>query len=126
VLRAEPPTAHSTWQDVRVKKKPRAGSPRNQRRQQERSAERLLADRERLFELEPGGQPAAAIEVATPSVIDSRVAVRECPRCAGVLLLLEQAAVSVDGVRLREARLRCRECGSRRSLWFRLVSANPN
>jgi hypothetical protein len=117
---------HSTWHDVRVKKKPRAGSPRNQRRQQERSVERLLADRERLFELEPGGQPAAAIEVATPSVIDSRVAARECPRCAGALLLLEQAAVSVDGVRLREARLRCRECGSKRSLWFRLVSANPN
>jgi hypothetical protein len=122
----ESPNARSTWQALRVKKKPRARSPRNQRRQQERSEERLLADRERLFELEPGGTPASAIEVATPSVIDLRVAARECPRCAGALLLLEQAAVSVGGVRLREARLRCRECGSTRSLWFRLVSANPN
>ena len=109
-----------------MKKKPRAGSPRTQRRQQERSAERLLADRERLFELEPGGAPDSAIEITTPSVIDSRLAARECPRCAGALLLLEQAAVSVAGLRLREARLRCRACGSRRSLWFRLVSANPN
>ena len=109
-----------------MKRKPRAASPRNHRRQQERSVERLLAERERLFEVETGGAPASAIEVEAPSVIDSRVAARECPRCAGALLLLEQAAVSVGGVRLREARLRCRECGSKRSLWFRLVGANLN
>lgn len=83
-------------------------------------------NRERLFALDPGGAPARAIEVAAPSVIDTQVAQRTCPRCAGTLSLLEQAAVSVEGVRLREARLRCRDCASERSLWFRLANANPN
>jgi hypothetical protein len=109
-----------------VKKKPRAESVRNTRRRLQRDLERLIADRERLFQLEPGGTPDAAIEVASPSVIDSRATSRECPRCGGALLVLEQMAVAVDGVRMREARLRCRECGSERSLWFRLGSANPN
>jgi hypothetical protein len=27
---------------------------------------------------------------------------------------------------LREARLRCRQCGTTRSLWFRIADARPN
>jgi len=109
-----------------VKKKPRAESDRNTRRKLQRQLERLISDRERLFQLEAGGTPDSAIEVLSPSVIHSQATSRECPRCAGALLLLEQTAAVVDGVRLREAHLRCRECGSERSLWFRLGGANPN
>jgi hypothetical protein len=109
-----------------VKRKPRTDSTRTVRRKLERAGERLIADRERLFELEPGGNPSSAIEVTSASVVDLHAERSECPRCAGKLLAVEQAAVTVGGVRLREARLRCRDCGARRSRWFRIVGANPN
>lgn len=84
--------------------------------------ERLAEDRERLFELEPGGAPRVALQVTSPSVIDAHVARVACPRCDGKHELTEQAAVTLDGARLREARLKCRGCGSERSMWFRIVS----
>jgi len=30
------------------------------------------------------------------------------------------------GVRLRETKLRCRQCGSKRSLWFKIVGPSLN
>jgi hypothetical protein len=109
-----------------MKRKPRAETKRTVERKQVRSAARLAADRERLFELEPGGAPGAALQVQSPSVIDVHVARVACPRCDGKLELLEQAAVTIEGARLREARLKCRGCGSERSLWFRIVSDASN
>jgi hypothetical protein len=35
-------------------------------------------------------------------------------------------AVTRFGIRLREARLRCRQCGTTRSLWFRINDVGPN
>lgn len=84
----------------------------------------LARDRERLFALEPGGSPERPIEVSAASVVESRAASKACPRCGGRHLLLEHAAVMIGGARLREARLACRECGSRRSLWFRVALLN--
>ena len=109
-----------------MKRKPRARTRRTVERKQARSAERLAEDRERLFELEPGGAPRVALQVPSPSVIDAHVAGVPCPRCDGRLDLLEQAAVSVEGARLREARLKCRSCGAPRSMWFRIVSDAAN
>jgi len=110
----------------RVKRKPRAETKRAVARKQLRAAERLAEDRERLFELEPGGSPRVALQVPSPSVIDAHAARVPCPRCDGKLELLEQAAVTLDAARLREARLKCRSCGSARSMWFRIVSDASN
>ena len=103
----------------------KAKRPRTVRREREREALSLARDRERLFRLEAGGTPERPIDVASASVVDVRAAAVPCPRCGGEQAVTEHAAVGgTGGGRLREARLECRRCGSRRSLWFRLPSIN--
>jgi hypothetical protein len=111
---------------VSVKRKGRAPSDRATRRKAERAREKLGDARERLWVIEGGGSPAHPLEVAAPSVVESHVADVACPLCDGVHELVEHAAVTLQGTRLREARLRCRQCGSRRSLWFRLIGTALN
>jgi hypothetical protein len=99
--------------------------PRTVRREEARQVASLARDRERLFKLEAGGTPERPIDVASASVVDVRAAAAPCPRCAGEQAVKEHRAVGgTGGVRLREARLECRRCGSGRSLWFRLPSVN--
>jgi DNA-directed RNA polymerase subunit RPC12/RpoP len=95
------------------------------RREAERDALSLARDRERLFTLERGGSPERPIEVEAASVVEVRARALPCPRCSGRHQLDEHAAVTTaTGARLREARLVCRECGSRRSLWFQVAMLN--
>ena len=101
-------------------------SERTVRREHERAHTRLLGDRERLFALEPGGQPQRPIEAASAAVIEAHAVGVPCPRCAGSQEVLEHAARVHDGARLREIRLCCRQCGSKRSLWFKIVVPGPN
>jgi hypothetical protein len=103
-------------------KKPKR--PRTLRREAQRAAADLMAKRERLFVLGIGGSPERPIAVDAASVVETRAASIPCPRCAGQHRVVEHAAVVVQGVRLREARLACRECGAKRSLWFRLPILN--
>jgi len=105
-----------------VPKKPKRD--RTVRREAARAAAALATNRERLFALEPGGSPERPIEVDAVPIVELRAAAVACPRCAGRHRLQEHAAVVLAGVRLREARLRCDACGSRRSLWFRLPVLN--
>jgi DNA-directed RNA polymerase subunit RPC12/RpoP len=87
----------------------------------------LARDRERLFALEAGGSPARAIDVLSASVVESHALGVRCPLCEGAHEMLEHAAVVTEsGARLREVHLRCRQCGSRRSLFFRLCESKPN
>jgi transposase-like protein len=58
------------------------------------------------------------------TVVELRAVAMPCPRCEGQHRVEEHAAVVVEGVRLREVRLVCRACGSRRSAWFRLPVLN--
>jgi hypothetical protein len=104
-------------------KKPR---PRSQRREAEREEAKLVAARERLFELEPGGSAARPLFVQSPAVIDVHSDSVPCPRCGGRHVLEEHLALVVSGVRLRQAQLCCRQCGTRRALWFRLAELGPN
>src|ERR1700712_5434608 len=98
---------------------------RTVRREAERDALSRARDRERLFALEPGGSAERPIEVSAASVVEVRALTTTCPRCAGQHRLAEHAAVSTaSGARLREARLVCSACGSRRSLWFHLAELN--
>ncbi len=85
-----------------------------------------MADRERLFSLSPGGAAARPLLIPSPSVVEGLALAERCPRCDGEHELLEHAAVTVNGVRLREARLRCRSCRSERSLFFQIEEALPN
>jgi hypothetical protein len=104
-------------------KKPKRA--RTVRRVAEREAVSLARDRERLFALDPGGSPEHPIDVSAVSVIELRACSVACPRCNGEHRVDEHAAVTTEhGARLREVRLACRECRSRRSLWFRLPVLN--
>jgi hypothetical protein len=105
-----------------VAKKPKRD--RTVRREASRRAVSLARDNERLFTLESGGSPERPIAVTSAPVVESRARTTLCPRCGGQHQVEEHAAVTVAGVRLREARLVCRQCGSRRSLWFRLPELN--
>jgi hypothetical protein len=105
-----------------VAKKPKR--ERTVRREAVRRAQSLARDNERLFALEPGGSPERPIDVAAAPIVESRARATPCPRCAGQHHIEEHAAVAVGGVRLREARLVCHQCGTRRSLWFRLPELN--
>ncbi len=107
-------------------KRPPKRSERTVRRAQERSEERLRSDRERLFLLEPGGNPERPIAVQSAAVIESHATSVPCPLCAANQEVREHAARVHQGVRLREAQLRCRQCGSTRSLWFRIVGPSLN
>ena len=104
-------------------KKPKR--PRTLRREAQRDAATLARNRERLFALGPGGSPERPMLVDAVSVVELRAAAVACPRCEGEQRVAEHAAVtSAHGVRLREARLVCRACGTRRSLWFQLPVLN--
>lgn len=97
---------------------------RTVRREAIRAAAALAVNKERLFELSVGGAPERPIEVDAANVVEIRAVGVPCPRCEGEQRVAEHAAVTVGGMRLREARLVCRQCGSRRSLWFRLPVLN--
>ncbi len=101
-------------------------SDRTVRRERERAQNRVQEDRERLFALEPGGSPNRPLEAASAAVIESHALGVPCPRCGGNHELVEHSANVRNGVRLRETKLRCRQCGSQRSLWFKIVGPSLN
>jgi len=101
-------------------------SDRTIRRERERAENRLKEDRERLFALEPGGNPETPLAAASAAVIESHALSVPCPLCGANHELLEHSAHVRNGVRLREAKLRCRQCGSERSLWFKIVGPSLN
>ena len=102
------------------KRKPRPERARTQARRVERAREQLGRDQERLFSLSPGGSAARPLRAGSASVLETRALQTRCPLCEGEHELLEHAAVTEAGVRLRKLDLRCRRCGSRRSLYFQL------
>jgi hypothetical protein len=101
-------------------------SERTLRREGERASTRLQADRERLFALEAGGRIERPIEARSAAVIETHATSVPCPRCGGSHEVMEHLALVHQGVRLRETRLRCRQCGSERSLWFKIVTHSLN
>ena len=58
--------------------------------------------------------------IDTPPLVDVRAAATPCPLCAGTLRLDEHVAETIDGVRLRIARVTCSVCGIARELYFKL------
>ena len=99
---------------------------RTARRAAARASDKLARQRERLFELEPGGSAERPIDVESSSVVEPRAAALECPRCQVGFRVEAHRAPSSPGMRLREAEVSCPRCGQRRSIWFRLVGESFN
>lgn len=99
----------------------RTPKARASRRVRARDQEKLVRDLERLARLEPGGAADRPIRVASPAQVDVMAEARPCPLCQGSLRLLEHAASTVDGARLRVAHLACTACGTKRQVYFRLT-----
>lgn len=97
--------------------------PRTDRRVAERAAKKLVRDRERLFELSPGGSRERPIEVTSAAVIEVRVGAMPCAQCDGPYRIREHAAPAAG---LRRVDVTCRTCGAPRALWFRIVEDQPN
>lgn len=110
-------------ESISMAKKPR---PRAERRAAERAVSKLQSARERLFQLEAGGSAERPLPIASAAVVEAHAESVPCPRCDGRHQVAEHVAVTVAGARLREARLVCRQCGTRRSLWFRISDVGPN
>lgn len=104
----------------------RKKSTRQLRRADERARDKLLDARSRLAQLEPGGNPARPLEVVSASLVEPGAVGRPCVRCDGRVRVEEHAAEVVDGARLRVVRVRCADCGSERTIYFRVGSALPN
>jgi hypothetical protein len=105
---------------------PKKPSPRTQRRAAARAADRLARDRERLAQLEPGGDPARPIVVESASQVEPVARARRCLRCDEALRLEEHAVATFGEQRLRVARLGCPRCGWRCEVWFRLERTLPS
>jgi hypothetical protein len=101
-------------------------SGRAERRDLERRAQKLTRDLERLATLAPGGAPDRPIDIDSPSQLEVHARSAPCPLCRGSLRVEEHAAETVDGSRLRIARVVCEACRSRRSLYYRLRGAALN
>lgn len=96
---------------------------RTARREQERAARQLVRDREKLARLVAGGSEARPIEVSSSAVIDGRVRAMPCPQCEGELEVKDHRST---GAGMRAVDVKCRICGAPRTLWFRIVSDEPN
>jgi len=97
--------------------------PRTLRRLEQRAQQKLVRDKERLFALSLGGAREHPYEVTATAVIEVRALALPCPQCEGRVRIREHSA---PGSGLRQVDVVCRQCGATRSLWFRLVSDEPN
>lgn len=99
---------------------------RTVQRAADRAREKIVRDLSKLARLAPGGAPDRAIEIVSPSEVEVRAGSMLCPICQGELRVEEHAAETIDGVRLRVARVICAVCRDRRAIYFKLASSQPN
>lgn len=96
-------------------------SARNQRRARERAQAKLVARRQRLAALEPGGSPERPLDVESASLIEVRAEATPCLRCEGRPRVDEHRAETAGEQRLRVVTVRCSRCGEQRIFYFRIV-----
>ena len=101
-------------------------SPNAQRRARARAADKLARQRERLATLADGGAPDRPIDVVSASVIEAQAAGNACLRCAASCRVVEHAAATMGERRLRVVRLECPQCGTPRTVYFRIVGEALN
>ena len=103
----------------RAKRSPRV---RTLQREASRADAKLVRAKDRLIDLEPGGTEPHPLDVSTAALIEPKAKSVLCPRCDLPFSLVSHEAHSDGRGRLRETKLRCRQCGFARSLWFRIVA----
>jgi uncharacterized protein YbaR (Trm112 family) len=96
---------------------------RTERRVAERDAKKLIRDREKLAKLVAGGAADHPIEVASAAVIEVRTGALPCPQCEGEYRVIDHRS---EGPGRRAVDVACRLCGTKRTLWFRIVDHEPN
>ncbi len=96
---------------------------RTERRIEERAAKKLVRDREKLATLVPGGSQDHPIEVSSAAVIEVRIGSMPCPQCEGEYRVDDHR---FEGAGHRAVDVACRLCGTKRTLWFRIVVDEPN
>jgi hypothetical protein len=101
-------------------------SARAERRERERSLEKLHRQREKLAALEPGGSPERPVDLESASLVEPRARAEPCLRCGGEMRSVEHRAEALDRRRLRIAVARCARCGHARTFYFRLVPSAPS
>jgi predicted Zn finger-like uncharacterized protein len=82
-----------------------------------------VRDREKLASLLPGGAADHPIEVETSAVIEGRVRAIPCVQCEGPYRIADHRSA---GAGVRALDVKCERCGVVRTLWFRIVSVEPN
>jgi predicted Zn finger-like uncharacterized protein len=92
-------------------------------RRRARVMRQVVRDRERLAALSRGGSNDRPIEVVSASVVEVRARALVCPQCAATYRVHDHRAPASG---LRAVDVTCSQCGTARTLWFRLVSAEPN
>jgi len=100
----------------------RKASPRTLRRAHARAVEKLADAREKLARLEPGGAPERPIAIESASLVEVHARSLRCLRCDRSYRLDEHTAETVDGVRLRVAKMVCTACGASRSVYFQIAA----
>jgi hypothetical protein len=95
--------------------------PRAARRARAREEAELVRDLEKLARLEAGGAPDHPLAIESVALVEVMATSRPCPLCQGTVRLVEHAAETVAGVRLRVARIACTLCGVGRARDFRLA-----
>ncbi len=83
-------------------------------------------DKARLFVLSPGGSRLHPMEVGSTAVIEGRAASVPCPQCDGRLAVKDHSVDRQGKVALRRVKLRCVDCASPQSMWFRVAPPRPN
>ncbi len=96
------------------------GAVAKRERERRRAEREHVRDLERLAKLAPGGAPDRPLDIDTPPLVDVIAAATPCPLCGGGFRLDEHAAETIDGARLRVARVTCTSCGIARAIYFRL------
>ena len=89
----------------------------------ERYLRKLVRDKERLAHLVAGGSEDHPIEVGSAAVIEGRARAMPCPQCEGELEVKDHRS---SGPGMRPVDVKCRQCGTPRTLWFRIVNDEPN
>jgi hypothetical protein len=95
---------------------------RRDRREAQRAFGKLARQRQRLFELGPGGAPSRPIAVASASVIEVQAKSTPCPICGSEQRVEAHDAARHQGQSLRSVSLCCVQCGSSRVLYFHIVA----
>ncbi|MET0285238.1 MAG: hypothetical protein ABW352_12240 [Polyangiales bacterium] len=107
-------------------KKKTGGRPRTEERERVRQREKLYEARAKLALLEPGGSADRPLDVSSASVVESRAEAEPCLRCNQPMRAAEHTTHASPNGLLRKVKLQCRDCGSTRELYLRIVGSYLN